>query len=140
MSEEGVDAFMFPFSVNSSDWWAQGTILCLFLPLLKNNLSEQGILLKKVLKEITNYSGILYQVPGVRSEANTIGKVHNALGILVDKEKLQIKAKKRTKLQEEASVLTGFQSLIHLLISLLISLSLFIFFANYAAVMLSWAS
>lgn len=105
--------------------------------MLKNNLSEQGILLKKVLKEITNYSGILYQVPGVRSEANTIGKVHNALGILVDKEKLQIKAKKRTKLQEEASVLTGFQSLIHLLISLLISLSLFIFFANYAAVMLS---
>lgn len=69
--------------------------------------SHQGIILKEFLKDYRLFKRYI-RFPGIRNEINATGKVHRALHILVDRERLQLKAKKKTKLQEEA-VLKGFQ-------------------------------
>lgn len=64
-------------------------------------------MLKEFLKDYRLLKRYI-RFPGVRNEINATGKVHRALHILVDRERLQLKAKKKTNLQEEA-VLKGFQ-------------------------------
>lgn len=57
-------------------------------------------MLKEVLKEFSDYSGIISRSRR-QKETDAIRKVHSTLDILIHKKRLQIEAKRRTDLKKK---------------------------------------